>query len=45
MFSGYKTLISTPGALRFSLPGVIARMPISMDSLALIFIVVAVSES
>ena len=45
MFSGYKTLIDTPGAMRFSIPGVIARMPISMDSLALIFIVVAVSDS
>jgi MFS family permease len=45
MFSGYKTLISTPGALKFSIPGLIARMPISMDSLALIFIVVAVSDS
>jgi len=37
--------MSTPGAMRFSIPGVIARMPISMDSLALIFIVVAVSDS
>jgi len=45
MFSGYKTLIKTPGAMKFSIPGVIARMPISMDSLALIFIVVAVSDS
>ena len=45
MFSGYRTLMSTPGAMRFSIPGVIARMPISMDSLALIFIVVAVSDS
>ena len=45
MFSAYLTLFRTPGALRFSLPGVIARMPISMDSLALIFIVVAVSDS
>jgi len=45
MFSGYRTLIGTPGALKFSIPGVIARMPISMDSLALIFIVVAVSDS
>ncbi|MEI6552296.1 MAG: MFS transporter [Actinomycetes bacterium] len=45
MFSGYRTLIGTPGAMKFSIPGVIARMPISMDSLALIFIVVAVSDS
>ena len=39
------TLFRLPGALRFSIPGLIARMPISMDSLALIFIVVAVSDS
>ena len=45
MFSGYLTLFRTPGAMRFSIPGLIARMPISMDSLALIFIVVAVSDS
>ena len=45
MFSGYKTLIETPGAMKFSVPGLIARMPISMDSLALIFIVVAASDS
>jgi MFS family permease len=45
MFSGYKTLFATPGAMKFSIPGVVARMPISMDSLALIFIVVAVSDS
>jgi len=45
MFSGYATLFRTPEALRFSIPGVIARMPIAMDSLALIFIVVSVSDS
>ena len=45
MFSGYLTLFRTPGGLKFSIPGLIARMPISMDSLALIFIVVAVSDS
>jgi MFS family permease len=45
MFSAYRTLIHTPGALKFSIPGVIARMPISMDSLALVFIVVSVNGS
>jgi MFS family permease len=45
MFSGYSTLFRTPGGLGFSVPGLIARMPISMDSLALIFIVVAASDS
>ena len=44
MFSGYSTLFRTPGGLGFSIPGLIARMPISMDSLALIFIVVAASD-
>jgi MFS family permease len=39
------TLFRLPGALKFSISGLIARMPISMDSLALIFIVVAVSDS
>jgi len=45
MFSAYARLFRTPGAIRFSLAGLIGRMPISMDSLALIFIVVAVSGS
>ncbi len=45
MFSAYTTLFRTPGAMKFSLAGIIARMPVSMDSLALIFIVVAASDS
>ena len=45
MFSAYTTLFRTPGAMKFSISGLIGRMPISMDSLALIFIVVAVSDS
>ena len=45
MFSAYTTLFRTPGAMKFSIPALIGRMPISMDSLALIFIVVAVSDS
>ena len=45
MFSAYATLFRTPGAMKFSIPALIGRMPISMDSLALIFIVVAVSDS
>jgi MFS family permease len=45
MFSAYSTLMRTPGGLKFSIPGVIARMPISMDSLALVFIVVSVNGS
>ncbi len=45
MFSAYTTLFRTPGAMKFSVSALIGRMPISMDSLALIFIVVAVSDS
>ena len=45
MFSAYATLFRTPGAMKFSVFALIGRMPISMDSLALIFIVVAVSDS
>jgi len=45
MFSAYTTLFRTPGAMKFSLTGIIGRMPVSMDSLALIFIVVAANGS
>ncbi len=45
MFSAYTTLFRTPGAMKFSLAAIIGRMPVSMDSLALIFIVVAASDS
>ena len=45
MFSAYATLFRTPGALKFSVAALIGRMPISMDSLALIFIVVSVRDS
>jgi len=45
MFTPYRELFRTPGGLGFSLAGFIGRMPISMDSLALIFIVVHASGS
>ncbi|MDP1851253.1 MAG: MFS transporter [Candidatus Planktophila sp.] len=45
MFSAYSTVARSPGAMKFSLFGLIGRMPISMDPLALIFIVVAASNS
>ncbi|CAB5120317.1 MAG: MFS transporter [Actinobacteria bacterium] len=45
MFSAYTTLFRTQGAVKFSMAGLIGRMPIAMDPLALIFIVVAVSDS
>ena len=45
VFTSYRALFRTPGGLRFSAAGLVARMPISMDSLAVIFIVVHVSNS
>ena len=45
MFTPYRRLLSTPGGLRFSLAGFIGRMSISMDPLAVIFVVVHVSHS
>ena len=45
MLKPYRTLLRTPGALKFSLAGFIGRMPIAMDSLAIIFIVVAATDS
>jgi MFS family permease len=45
MFTPYRRLFATPGGLRFSLAGFIGRMPISMDPLAVIFIVVYASHS
>ncbi|HEY3293416.1 MAG TPA: MFS transporter [Candidatus Nanopelagicaceae bacterium] len=45
MFTPYRQLLKIPGAFRFSIAGFVARMPISMDSLALIFIVYHASHS
>lgn len=45
MFTPYRQLFKTPGGLRFSIAGLVGRMPISMDSLALIFIVVHATNS
>ncbi len=45
MFTPYRKLLKIPGAFKFSIAGFIARMPISMDSLALIFIVYHASHS
>ena len=45
MLKPYATLLRTPGALKFSIAGFIGRMPIAMDSLAIIFIVVAATDS
>ena len=45
MLGIYKQLFATPGAVRIASAGFIARMPIAMDSLAIIFIVVAATDS
>lgn len=45
MLTSYQRLLGIPGAFRFSISGFVARMPISMDSLALIFIVYHASHS
>ena len=45
MLKPYATLLRSPGALKFSTAGFIGRMPIAMDSLAIIFIVVAATDS
>ena len=45
MLRAYGTLLRKPGGLKFSTAGFIGRMPIAMDSLALIFIVVAATDS
>jgi MFS family permease len=45
MLKPYVTLLRTPGSLKFSTAGFIGRMPIAMDSLAIIFIVVAATDS
>ena len=45
MLKAYGTLLRIPGGFKFSSAGFIGRMPIAMDSLAIIFIVVAATES
>ncbi|MFZ4123748.1 MAG: MFS transporter [Candidatus Planktophila sp.] len=45
MLKAYGTLLRTPGGLKFSTAGFIGRMPIAMDSLAIIFVVVAATDS
>jgi MFS family permease len=45
MLKAYGTLLRTPGGFKFSTAGFIGRMPIAMDSLAIIFIVVAATNS
>lgn len=45
MLKAYGTLLRTPGGMKFSTAGFIGRMPIAMDSLAIIFVVVAATNS
>ena len=45
MLKAYGTLLRIPGGFKFSSAGFIGRMPIAMDSLAIIFIVVAATDS
>lgn len=45
MLSPYRSIFAIPGALRFSLSGLIGRMPISMIWLSIIFVVVEKTDS
>jgi len=45
MFSPYRKLFAVPGALRFSIAGSIARLPISMTLLSITFVIVHVKHS
>ena len=40
MFANYRNIFAIAGAVKFSLAGFVARMHLSMDRLALLFIVV-----
>lgn len=41
MLAPYRSVLATPGALRFEAAGLVARMPISMIGLAIVLLVVA----
>lgn len=45
MFSPYRKLFATSGGLRFSLAGMVARLPISMTILAVTFVIVHETNS
>jgi len=45
MFSPYRKLFAIPGALRFSIAGSIARLPISMTLLSITFVIVHIKHS
>ena len=45
MLTPYRSIFAIPGALRFSLSGLIGRMPISMVWLSIIFVIVEKTDS
>ena len=45
MLTPYRRLLATPGALAFSIPGMIARLPIAMTYLSVTFVVIHETDS
>jgi MFS family permease len=45
MFTRYRTVLSRPGALRFSATAFVARLPISIETLGIVLLVTGLSES
>jgi MFS family permease len=45
MFTRYRTVLSHPGALRFSLTAFVARLPISIETLGIVLLVTGLSRS
>ncbi len=45
MFIRYRAVLGRPGALRFSASGLIARLPISIDTLGIVLLVTGLSRS
>ncbi|MEP9365393.1 MFS transporter [Nocardioides sp. CN2-186] len=45
MFTSYRRILARPGALRFSLTGLVARLPISMVGLGIVLLVSAATGS
>src|SRR5262245_36319925 len=45
MLSSYRKILAVPGALLFSATGLVARLPISMQSLRIVLLVVGVTGS
>src|SRR3954468_14015972 len=45
MFTSYRRILAEPGALRFSMAGLVARLPISMIGLGIVLLVSAATGS